>query len=66
MKPALFSSPGPAFDEQGDRRLIEELPYPATQSAVNELLSRRRKFDSDLWIVEVEDPKGTAGLKVSG
>lgn len=55
-------APGPAFDEQGDRRFIEELPYPATESEVAALLARRKKFDSDLWIVEVEDRHGTAGI----
>lgn len=58
----LGPAPGPAFDEQGDRRFIEELPFPATESEVNALLNRRKKFDSDIWIVEVEDRNGTAGL----
>ena len=55
-------APGPAFDEPGDRRFIEELPYPASEAEVSALLARRRKFDSDLWVVEVEDRHGTAGL----
>jgi len=29
------------------------------------LLDRRKKFDSDLWIVEVEDREGTAGLSAA-
>lgn len=55
-------APGPAFDEQGERRFIEELPYPASEAEVSALLERRKKFDSDLWIVEVEDRHGTAGI----
>ncbi len=55
-------APGPAFDEQGDRRFIEELPYPASEAEVAALLARRKKFDSDLWIIEVEDRHGTAGI----
>src|SRR5436190_24035682 len=55
-------APGPAFDENGDRRFIEELPFPASEADVAALLARRKKFDSDLWIVEVEDRDGTAGL----
>jgi len=55
-------APGPAFDEIGDRRFVEELPFPASEADVTALLSRRRKFDSDLWIIEVEDRDGTAGL----
>ncbi len=55
-------APGAAYDERGDRRFIEELPFPATEEQVLALLERRRKFDSDLWVVEVEDRSGTAGL----
>jgi hypothetical protein len=55
-------APGPAFDDHGDRRFVEELPFPATEADVPSLLARRKKFDSDLWIVEVEDRDGTAGL----
>jgi hypothetical protein len=55
-------APGPAYDDRGDRRFIEELPFPATEANVTALLARRKKFDSDLWIVEVEDRHGTAGL----
>lgn len=55
-------APGTAFDDQGDRRFIEELPFPATEADVTALLARRKKFDSDLWIVEVEDRQGSAGL----
>ena len=55
-------APGPAFDEIGDRRFVEELPFPASEADVAALLARRKKFDSDLWVVEVEDRNGTAGL----
>ncbi len=55
-------APGPAFDDQGDRRFVEELPFPATEQDIMALLERRRKFDSDLWVVEVEDRHGTAGI----
>jgi hypothetical protein len=56
-------APGPAYDDNGDRRFIEELPYPTTEKNIGELLARRRKFDSDLWIVEIDDRHGTAGIK---
>jgi hypothetical protein len=55
-------APGPAFDDHGDRRFIDELPFPAAEADVTALLARRQKFDSDLWIVEAEDRGGTAGL----
>ena len=55
-------APGPAFDENGDRRFVEELPFPASEADVAALLARRKKFDSDLWVIEVDDREGTAGL----
>ena len=55
-------APGPAFDENGDRRFVEELPFPASEADVTALLARRKNFDSDLWVVEVEDRNGTAGV----
>jgi hypothetical protein len=55
-------APGTAFDDHGDRRFIEELAFPAGEADVAALLARRKKFDSDLWVVEVEDREGTAGL----
>ena len=58
----LGPAPGAAYDEQGDRRFIEELAFPASEAEVLALLARRKKFDSDLWVVEVEDRHGTAGL----
>lgn len=58
-------APGPAFDENGDRRFVEELTFPASEVDVTTLLARRKKFDSDLWIVEVEDRDGTAGLSAA-
>ena len=55
-------APGSAYNDLGDRRFIEELTFPATEAEVQALIERRRKFDSDLWIIEVEDRHGTAGL----
>ena len=55
-------APGAAYDGLGDRRFIEELPFPAMEDEVLALLARRKKFDSDLWIIEVEDRHGTAGV----
>lgn len=61
----LGPAPGPAYSEDGDRRFIEELPGPASYEEVTALLARRAKFDSDLWIVEVEDRSGIAGLMLA-
>jgi hypothetical protein len=56
-------APGPAYDEEGERRWYEELPFPATQEAIDQLLAKRRAGDPDIWIVEIEDRTGTAGLQ---
>lgn len=58
-------APGSSLDEEGERRWIEELPFPCGQQAIDEVLARRRKFDPDIWIVEIEDRHGTAGLKAA-
>jgi hypothetical protein len=55
-------APGASIDEEGERRWIEELPFPCTQQAIDAVLGRRMKSDPDIWIVEIEDRKGTAGL----
>lgn len=58
-------APGSSVDEEGERRWVEELPFPADQTSVDRLLSRRAAADPDIWIVEIEDRNGTAGLAVT-
>jgi hypothetical protein len=55
-------APGPSHDEEGERRWIEEIAFPAAPEAISKLLARRVAADPDIWIVEVEDRRGTAGL----
>lgn len=62
----LGPPPGPAFDEDGERRWIAELAPPASPAEAEALLARRARIDPDLWIVEVEDRTGTAGLVAGG
>ena len=61
----LGPAPGEAYDETGERRWIAEIAPPQTPADAMALLERRKRFDPDLWIVEVEDRKGMAGLNVS-
>jgi len=61
----LGPAPGEAYDEQGDRRWIAEVAPPQTPADAMALLDRRLRFDPDLWIVEVEDRKGLAGLTIT-
>ena len=61
----LGPAPGEAYDETGERRWIAEIAPPQGPADAMALLERRMRFDPDLWIVEVEDRKGMAGLNVS-
>lgn len=42
--------------------LVEDEPEPDVDAAV----ARRRSFDPDLWVVEVEDPRGRHMLDAPG
>jgi hypothetical protein len=55
-------APGASIDEEGERRWQIELSPPAAEPDAAALLKRRTDFDPDVWIVEVEDRSGTAGL----
>ena len=61
----LGPAPGEAYDALGDRRWIAEVAPPQTPDDAAALLARRLRFDPDLWIVEVEDRKGLAGLTIT-
>jgi hypothetical protein len=56
-------APGGAYDERGDRRWVEESKGPEADATA--ILARRRKSDPDIWIIEIEDAKGTAGIIVA-
>ena len=58
-------APGHSHDEEGERRWIEELKSPAVLAEVTPLLERKRRFDPDIWVVEIEDRRGTAGLSAT-
>jgi hypothetical protein len=58
-------APGPAYDDDGERRWHSELNAPTGIQEINDLLERKRRFDPDIWVVEVEDRAGTAGLVAS-
>ena len=58
----LAPAPGPAYDDEGERRFVKEFIKPSSLLDVDTILQRRRKFDSDIWEVEIEDRDGLAGL----
>lgn len=55
-------APGPAYDEAGERRWIEETKGPESADRVSEITTRRAKSDPDLWVVEIEDRGGKGGI----
>jgi hypothetical protein len=54
--------PGASHDEEGERLWDEEIAPPKGNADAMALLERRIRSDPDIWIVEVEDRSGTAGL----
>ncbi|MBM3519384.1 MAG: DUF1491 family protein [Alphaproteobacteria bacterium] len=55
-------APGASINDAGERRFSLEVPARSDVQAANELIARRRHNDPDIWVVEIEDRKGTAGL----
>jgi hypothetical protein len=58
----LAPPPGPSVDEEGERRFEKANASPLNWPDAKDWLDRRRKSDSDIWIVEAEDRTGLAGL----
>lgn len=56
--------PGPVYGEDGERRWVALLRAPAPRAEALAVLERRRKYDPDLWIVDIEDRQGTALLNI--
>jgi hypothetical protein len=54
--------PGAAYDDIGERRFRLATAEPVQWEAVTAKLDRAGRFDSDIWVVEVEDRKGLAGI----
>lgn len=54
-------SPAPGFlvQEDGDRQwYLEHGPEPLCDKDADDLLKEQISYDSDLWVIEVEDPEG--------
>lgn len=60
----LGPPPGSAIDEIGERLWSEVVPPVRDAAEVAPFIARLAKFDPDIWVVEVEDRSGTAGLAV--
>jgi hypothetical protein len=59
---ALLFTPAPqtAYDEgrPTDRVFAQSTPAPVAEPAVEDRLAKEIRFDSDIWIVEIEDRAG--------
>jgi hypothetical protein len=58
----LGPAPGPAYDDDGERRFELLTPDPIDWPDTSDKIARARRFDDDLWVVEVEDREGLAGI----
>ncbi|HEY7750461.1 MAG TPA: DUF1491 family protein [Aestuariivirgaceae bacterium] len=63
----LGAPPGPVHDSRGERcwsALISD--GPVAESEADRYLQRLRAIDPDIWIIEVEDARGTGLLNIAG
>jgi hypothetical protein len=60
----LGPPPGSSIDEAGERLWSEVIPPVTTAAGISPFIERLTKFDPDIWVVEIEDRSGTAGLTV--
>lgn len=61
----LGPPPGPATNPDGERVFFKELATATAWDQLRETIQRKQKFNSDIWVVEVEDRQGLAGLTLS-
>ena len=56
----FMPAPQSSYDESRpvDRVFVPQTPQPVPEPAVEERLQKEIRFDSDVWIVEVEDRAG--------
>lgn len=52
-----------ARDDHGNATWREPLDGVAEEAAVDHYLEKERRFDSDLWIIEIEDREGRGFLE---
>lgn len=54
-----------SYDGEGNR-VWTAMAEDAAEIEVDELIAKQRSFDRDLWVIEVEDPKGRHLLDQDG
>ncbi len=60
----LSPAPGSAYAEDGERRFVRDFSAPVPWGEVAARMEKRKRADPDLWLIEVEDRTGLAGLVV--
>ncbi|MGV8840078.1 MAG: DUF1491 family protein [Bauldia sp.] len=58
-------APQTAFDDTGGDRLFQRVLAGADAAAIATRLERERRFDTDLWVVAVEDRDGRSFLDLA-
>lgn len=53
---------GPSHSEAGDRQFRKVFTQPVAWEEIGLYIDKQRKFDSDIWLVEIEDRGAMAGL----
>ena len=53
---------GPSHSENGERQFRKVFAQPVAWEELRSHLEKQRKYDSDIWLVEIEDRDGLAGL----
>ncbi|HHI82331.1 MAG TPA: DUF1491 family protein [Rhizobiales bacterium] len=62
----LCPAPGPAYDENGERNWSCPLgPEPVPLTEIEDYLARQKRFDPDIWIIDVDDKTGEALIEPS-
>ena len=54
---------GPAYDDNGERLFRRETPVPLAWPDIAARIQRAKKIDMDIWVVEIEDRNGLAGVE---
>lgn len=58
----LGPAAGPSHSEAGERQFRKVFTQPVAWDEIRAHIAKQRKFDSDIWLVEIEDRSAMAGL----
>ncbi len=63
----LFApQPGPTYDEHGSRNWCNPLgTEPVSAETADDYVKRQLSFDSDIWVLDIEDKEGSGLLEIS-